>query len=176
VRYGTSQALRNLIRSCISEEMVVAAVAARNLQQQQMEEGGGKGRPVPASHLQSVIVALASTLGAQYREGWEHALPGEPGNMQQCHMAICLGKPSCATHVLCPVGVMSERFLCTVVWMCLTVYNVLLPYSCCYAKNRVPHVGLMENCISTSVLTPPHLVRSCWRDDGGARWIPRGWA
>jgi ribosomal RNA-processing protein 12 len=77
VRYGTSQALRALIRSCISEDMVVAAVAARNLQQQQMEEGGPKGRPVPASPLQSVIVALASALGAQYREGWEHALPGE---------------------------------------------------------------------------------------------------
>ncbi|KAJ9506030.1 hypothetical protein QJQ45_002495 [Haematococcus lacustris] len=68
VRFGTSQALRNLLRGCVTAEMVTAAVEAARTQ-----AGGAKHQA--AAPLQSVLVALTSGLGPQQHIGWDKALP-----------------------------------------------------------------------------------------------------
>mmetsp|Transcript_19672 Transcript_19672/g.54892 ORF Transcript_19672/g.54892 Transcript_19672/m.54892 type:complete len:1497 (+) Transcript_19672:183-4673(+) len=65
VRFGTAQALRNLIRGCISADMVAAAASGA-------AKAGAQGKPSP---LLSCMVAVAGALGAQYQESWASAMP-----------------------------------------------------------------------------------------------------
>eukprot|EP00798_Chlamydomonas_sp_ICE-L_P031076 gene31076-6203_t len=58
VRFGTSQALRNLIVDCIDEDMVAA---------------GGEGRA--AAPIVSLIAAVTSLMGAMYQESWSLVMP-----------------------------------------------------------------------------------------------------
>ena len=71
VRFGTSQALRNLIRDCVNAEMIAAAVSTAAKGKAPM--GGKAAAPAPAA---SVVAAVASLLGARYQEAWSLALPG----------------------------------------------------------------------------------------------------
>ncbi len=66
VRFGTSQALRNIITDCLDDELVAAAA-----------RGAGKP-PLPGQQLppvQSVVAAVVGALGAHYEEAWHLALP-----------------------------------------------------------------------------------------------------
>ena len=64
VRFGTQQALKNLVHDCLNSDMVSTAVSQGTLR------GGGVA---PA---QSIVAAVASSLGARGQDGWTHALPG----------------------------------------------------------------------------------------------------
>jgi hypothetical protein len=66
VRFGTSQALRNIITDCLDDELIAAAA-----------RGAGKP-PRPGQQLQpvqSVVAAVVGALGARYEEAWHLALP-----------------------------------------------------------------------------------------------------
>jgi hypothetical protein len=66
VRFGTSQALRNIITDCLDDELIAAAA-----------RGAGKP-PLPGQQLppvQSVVAAVVGALGARYEEAWHLALP-----------------------------------------------------------------------------------------------------
>lgn len=60
VRFATSETLRNLLTSCISDGMLSEALASRG------------GKPTP---LESIISAVVGALGPRYQDGWALALP-----------------------------------------------------------------------------------------------------
>lgn len=64
VRYNASGALQSLIKECLMPQLVIA------MQQQRQQQSG-----LPP--LQSLVAAVASSLGARYQEAWGLALPGE---------------------------------------------------------------------------------------------------
>ena len=64
VRFGTQQALKNLINDCIDSDMMQAAVSRAAV---------SGGAPAP---LQSIVAAVAGSLGARYQDAWTHSLPG----------------------------------------------------------------------------------------------------
>lgn len=63
VRFNTSGALQSLVKECLTPQLVTA------MQQQQPHQ-----RMPP---LQSLVAAVASSLGARYQEAWSLALPGK---------------------------------------------------------------------------------------------------
>ncbi len=66
VRFGTSQALRNIINDCLDDELIAAA-----------SRSAGKP-PLPGQQLppvQSVVAAVVGALGARYEESWNLVLP-----------------------------------------------------------------------------------------------------
>ena len=64
LRFGTQQAIKNLIHDCMDDAMIQTAVSRGSL--------GGGGMP-PA---QNVVLAVANTLGVRYQDGWINALSG----------------------------------------------------------------------------------------------------
>ena len=64
VRFGTQQALKNLIHDCVDESMVNTAVSRGSMSSSAMP---------PA---QSIVVAVANTLTVRYQDGWINALSG----------------------------------------------------------------------------------------------------
>ncbi|DBA66455.1 TPA: hypothetical protein ACH3X2_002431 [Trebouxia sp. C0005] len=62
VRFGTQQALKNLIHDCVDESMVNTAVSRGSMSSSAMP---------PA---QSIVVAVANTLTVRYQDGWINAL------------------------------------------------------------------------------------------------------
>ena len=67
VRFGTQQALKNLIHDCLDDAVINTAVSRGSL-------GAGAGAPPPA---QNVVAAVANMLTARYQDAWTNALPGE---------------------------------------------------------------------------------------------------
>ena len=64
VRFGTQQALKNLIHDCLDEGMVNTAVS----------RGSMGSSAVPPAH--NIVVAVANTLTVRYQDGWINALSG----------------------------------------------------------------------------------------------------
>ena len=84
VRFGTQQALKNLVHDCLSSHMVSTAVSQGTLR------GGGVA---PA---QSIVAAVASSLGARGQDGWTHALPGGLHCLLRCGLQTCLVAVTCS--------------------------------------------------------------------------------
>lgn len=66
VRYNASGALQSLLKECLTPQLVAAM-------QRQQQQASSSGPPA----LQSLVAAVASSLGARYQESWGLALPGE---------------------------------------------------------------------------------------------------
>ena len=66
VRFGTQQALKNLINDCLDEGMINTAVSRGSM-------GAAAGAPAPA---QSIVLAVANMLTARSQDAWTNALPG----------------------------------------------------------------------------------------------------
>ena len=70
VRFGTQQALKNLIHDCLDEGMVNTAVSRGS-----MGSMGSMGSSaMPPAH--NIVVAVANTLTVRYQDGWINALSG----------------------------------------------------------------------------------------------------
>jgi hypothetical protein len=77
VRFGTQQALKNLVNDCIDDDMIQTAVSRTTV---------GSSAPAP---LQSIVAAIASTLGPRYQDAWAHALPGTALSHVQLRNSHC---------------------------------------------------------------------------------------
>ena len=64
MRFGTQQALKNLIHDCLDEGMVNTAVS----------RGSMGSSAMPPAH--NIVVAVANTLTVRYQDGWINALSG----------------------------------------------------------------------------------------------------
>ncbi len=64
VRFGTQQALKNLIHDCLDEGTVNTAVSRSSMGSSAM----------PPAH--NIVVAVANTLTVRYQDGWINALSG----------------------------------------------------------------------------------------------------
>lgn len=67
VRFGTQQALKNLIHDCLDEGMVNTAVSRGSM-------GSMGSSAMPPAH--NIVVAVANTLTVRYQDGWINALSG----------------------------------------------------------------------------------------------------
>ena len=66
VRFGTQQALKNLINDCLDEGMINTGVSRGSM-------GAAAGAPTPA---QGIVSAVANMLTARSQDAWTNALPG----------------------------------------------------------------------------------------------------
>lgn len=66
VRFGTQQALKNLIHDCLDYNMINTAVSRGSM-------GAVASAPAAA---QGVVSAVASMLSARPQDAWTNALPG----------------------------------------------------------------------------------------------------
>ena len=64
VRFGTQQALKNLIHECMDEAMINTAVSQASMRSAAMP---------PA---QNIVLAVANMLTVRYQDGWVNALSG----------------------------------------------------------------------------------------------------
>lgn len=71
VRFGTQQALKNLIHDCLDDAMINTAVSRGSM-------GADAGAPAPA---QGIVAAVANMLSARSQDAWTNALPGEHMSM-----------------------------------------------------------------------------------------------
>ena len=67
VRFGTQQALKNLINDCLDEAMINTAVSRGSV-------GAAATAPAP---VQGIVSAVANMLTARSQEAWTNALPGD---------------------------------------------------------------------------------------------------
>ena len=84
VRFGTQQALKNLVHDCLSSDMVSTAVS----------QGTLRGGWVAPAH--SIVAAVASSLGARGQDGWTHALPGGLRCLCSCVLLTCQVASTCS--------------------------------------------------------------------------------
>ncbi len=71
VRFGTQQALKNLIHDCMDEGMVTA-----------VSRGSMGSTAMPPA--QNIVLAVANTLTVHYQDGWINALSGVTTALGQC--------------------------------------------------------------------------------------------
>lgn len=64
VRFGTQQALKNLIHECLDDAMIIFAVSQASMRSSSMP---------PA---QNAVLAVANMLTVRYQDGWVNALSG----------------------------------------------------------------------------------------------------
>lgn len=65
VRFGTQQALKNLIHDCMDEAMINRAVSQTSM----------RSAAMPPAH--NIVLAVANMLTVRYQDGWVNALSGE---------------------------------------------------------------------------------------------------
>ena len=76
VRFGTQQALKNLINDCMDEAMIQTAVS----------QGSMRSTALPPA--QNIVLAVANMLTVRYQDGWINALSGLRPRMLYGHALL----------------------------------------------------------------------------------------